>query len=319
MWNLMGRLPLTGQILWFFQGQRGPRRREEGLKITCPLEGGTSWHYHRREALRIVEHTLKRNSVSWISPDKGEWLVDLDELKRSVAGLNFMPEYRLDHREAITTLGGADWLQGKALIMPEVENEERVAYRGSQYERVKYTTNVRLYITPEDARRVIVASETPVEIRESLERFVEDHPDPDRAAFVMMRYGETRAHREITAAVKDGLAAHGIAGLRADDKRYHNDLYYNILTYMHGCGHGVAVFERIEQESFNPNVALEVGYMLALRKEVCLLKDKTLPTLHGDLVGRLYDPFDPQDAAGTIPDKLSKWLSDKGLVFNGGV
>ena len=59
---------------------------------------------------------------------------------------------------------------------------------------------------------------------------------------------------------------------------------------------------------------LEVGYMLGLRKSVCLLKDRTLKTLHTDLVGKLYRQFDPQDPEGTIPNELSKWISDRDLI-----
>jgi DNA-binding PadR family transcriptional regulator len=37
-------------------------------------------------------------------------------------------------------------------------------------------------------------------------------------------------------------------------------------------------------------------------------------SLPADLVGQLYDPFDTQDPAGTIPAVVSKWISDKGLA-----
>lgn len=82
---------------------------------------------------------------------------------------------------------------------------------------------------------------------------------------------------------------------------------------MHGCGSGIAVFERLEEENFNPNVAFEVGYMLAMKKPVCLLKDRTLTTLHADLMGKIYKEFDPQNPSKTIPAVLSRWLADKGL------
>lgn len=157
-------------------------------------------------------------------------------------------------------------------------------------------------------------SATPPEITTSLERFRRDHPDPSKVAFIMMRFGKTPAHDNITAAVRNELASHGITALRADDKEYHDDLFPNVLTYMYGCSFGVAIFERIEAEDFNPNVALEVGYMLALSKPVCLLKDRTLRTLHTDLVGKLYKSFDPQDPSGSIPPELQKWTRDKGLV-----
>jgi nucleoside 2-deoxyribosyltransferase len=83
---------------------------------------------------------------------------------------------------------------------------------------------------------------------------------------------------------------------------------------MHGCGFGIAVFDRIEEESFNPNISLEVGYMLALKKPLCILKDRTLKTLHSDLVGRLYRVFDPLDPKATIYAQIAPWLRDKGFA-----
>jgi hypothetical protein len=154
----------------------------------------------------------------------------------------------------------------------------------------------------------------PIEIQESLERFRIDHPDPSKTAFVMMRFGQTRAHDEIIAGIKRALDPIGITAVRADDKQYHDDLFPNVLTYIYGSGFGIAVFERIETEEFNPNVALEVGYMFALKKAVCLLKDKTLKTLHADLVGKLYRVFDPLNPIETIPSELSRWLRDKELA-----
>lgn len=153
---------------------------------------------------------------------------------------------------------------------------------------------------------------TPVEIRHSLTRLQGDHPDPRKLAFVMMRFGDTTAHQNITAAIRNALEPLGIAAVRADERQYHDDLLWNILTYVYAASFGIAVFERIETEQVNPNVALEVGYMLALRKPVCLLKDRTLPTLHADLVGKLYRVFDPLDPTRTIPKELSTWLRDKG-------
>jgi nucleoside 2-deoxyribosyltransferase len=154
----------------------------------------------------------------------------------------------------------------------------------------------------------------PVEIKESLVRFRKDHPVPSEVAFTMMKFGGTTSHKRIVEGIHLALQPHGIGSVRADDKQYHDDLYYNILTYIYGSGFGIAVFERIEAEEFNPNVALEVGYFTALGKPVCLLKDKTLRTLHADLIGKLYRPFDPQDPAGTIAPELTNWMRDKGII-----
>ena len=153
----------------------------------------------------------------------------------------------------------------------------------------------------------------PVEIKESIEHFKRDFSDPKKVAFIMMKFGTTPAYKKIVTAIRDTLASHGIQGVTSDNKQYHDDLYYNVLTYLYGSGFGIAVFERIEADQFNPNVSFEVGYMLALKKPVCLLVDKTLK-LYTDLLGKLYKEFDPHDPAETIPDVISKWLRDKEMV-----
>ena len=154
----------------------------------------------------------------------------------------------------------------------------------------------------------------PLEITESLKSFSRDYPEIHRNAFVMMKFGKTKAHDSIINAIKSTLGKYGIHALRADDKQYHDDLFPNVLTYIYGCRFCIAVFERLEEDDFNPNVSLEVGYMGALKKSTCLLKDTTLKTLHTDLIGKLYKIFDPQDAENTIPPELEKWLRDKNLI-----
>jgi hypothetical protein len=171
-----------------------------------------------------------------------------------------------------------------------VESQARAADRGEVHEEI---------------------TAIPPEISQSLMRFREDYPGGAVTAFLMMRFGQTRAHKEITTVIREVLSAHGIRGLRADDKYYHDDLFSNVRTYLHGCTFGIGVFERVEREDFNPNVSLEVGYLFGLGRDVCLLKDRTLQALHTDLTGRLYVGFDPQEPATTIPEPLTKWLADK--------
>jgi hypothetical protein len=154
----------------------------------------------------------------------------------------------------------------------------------------------------------------PVAIQESLGLLRADYPNPDKTAFIMMQFADTSAHTGIEGALKATLTKYGFTGLLARDKEYNEDLYANIQTYMHGCGFGIAVFDRIEQEMFNPNISLEVGYMLGLKKRVLLLKDKSLKSLHADLVGKLYKPFDVLNPAGTIPAQMEQWMEDKGLI-----
>ena len=167
-------------------------------------------------------------------------------------------------------------------------------------------------LPPSPPATSVLVSEPPM-IADSLKRFRAAYPDPSKVAFLMLKFA-TPADDAITQAVRDTLAKYGMIALRADEAEYHEDLYYNVATYMHGCGFGIAVFERLQSGEFNPNVSLEVGYLRALRKPVCLLKDETLQSLHADLVGKLYRSFDPRAVEQTVPAALSAWLKDQGLL-----
>ncbi len=151
------------------------------------------------------------------------------------------------------------------------------------------------------------------EIAKEIEAFNADHKGK-KTAFIIMQFSKTNAHDKIVQTIKDTLNNHGIVGLRADDKEYADNLFANIKTYMHCCDFGISVFERILEDNFNPNVSIEVGYMMGLRKNVCLLKDQTLKNLPTDLIGKLYKEFDPQDVGKTLPDQLEKWMKDKGII-----
>jgi len=151
----------------------------------------------------------------------------------------------------------------------------------------------------------------PLEITHSLESFQKDHLGIKNIAFIMMQFGQTQKHSDILVAIRKSLKLHDIISHRADDRQYHDDIFYNILTYLHGCDFGIAVFDQIEDKSFNPNVSLEVGYMLALGKPICYLKEKSLPSLHTDLVGKYYQVFDIDYCESSIDVVISQWLSDK--------
>ena len=273
---------------------------EEGVKVSFDRMHSSN-PYQRRDTIKVIERILEKKDVPWIAPGHKEWTFDLDKLKE------FIPE-----------LSSMDWFKGKVSIEPEFETFETgkrsVFYDAGRFDRPQYKATVAFYIVPEVLRRPIMKSDPPVEIKESLARFKLDHPDHTKVAFIMMQFGKTKAHDKIVEAIRSVLDSHGLIGVKADDKQYNDDLFPNVMTYLYGCGFGIAVFERIEDEEFNPNVSLEVGYMFALRKPVCLLKDETLKTLHTDLIGKLYKDFDPQDPVKTIPIKISQWLSDKRIA-----
>lgn len=268
----------------------------------------------------ILEHFksgVGASRTNWLSPRLVNWILDLDEF-----------------RSAFPEIAHLSWLHGQVVVEPEVEAAERrsrVAVRrtiqshlGDQFahsplapphERHRwYECKVVFRIPREMVTAENAAQGVPLEIKESLENFRRDHPDPGKVAMVIMRFGESKAHENILDGLKYALNSHGIIAIRADEKQYHDDLFSNVATYMHGCGFAIAVYERIEEDTFNPNISMEVGYLMALRKPVCILKDRTLKTLHSDIMGKLYRQFDPHDPGGSIPSELAQWIKDKNLV-----
>jgi hypothetical protein len=294
MFLVVGHNP--NSLLWDFFGNE---YEEDGvtIKVHFGWEQGPS---SRRINIQKAESYIRTHpGFEWLTLSKPRWIVDLDSLREQFTGLRTL-----------------DWLRGKVALEPDIEREEKVTpvfdtSRG-QIERRYVILRFVLVVTQDTMRERPMSA--PVEIQESLARFREDHPTDIKVAFIMMRFGSSQAHERIVAGIKESLAQHGVIGLRADDKQYHDDILWNIVTYIYGCGFGVAVFERLLTDDFNPNVSLEVGYMMALRKQVCLLKDQTLPKLQTDLVGRLYRPFDTQDPVNSIVPQLEAWIKDKGIV-----
>ena len=159
-----------------------------------------------------------------------------------------------------------------------------------------------------------LAQPHPPEIAMSLDRLRAKYPDPKKLGFLIMRFTAAKPFQGIVEAIKKTAKEFDVDVIRADEQEFHADLWGNVRTYLHGCGFGIAIYERIETNEPNANVGLEVGYLMAMNKPVLLLKDKTVDTLQADLAGKLYNPFDPHDPEGTIPDQLKKWLQDNGVV-----
>jgi hypothetical protein len=317
MHYVTGHPVISGEIVWqYFPSST--RDSDDGIRVGFHLAKA----YNRRKALKIVEDYVTRNKVRWISPTPKDWIFNLDKLHEDIGNykqLGWMrPVFKINQEiktedvetEDIETFQRLDWMRGKLKIEPNIENENREVFG-----KVQQETSVAFYIDPKDLEvQRMVEYTPPVEIRESLERFHADFPDGTKTAFIMMQFGTTKAHEAIVKGIRNVLKPLGIDALRADDKHYHDDLFPNVLTYLWGCSFGVAVFERIQADEFNPNVSLEVGYMLAMKKPVCLLKDQTLKTLQTDLVGKLYRTFDPQDPVNSIAPELTQWLKDKGML-----
>lgn len=154
----------------------------------------------------------------------------------------------------------------------------------------------------------------PAHVRNGLLSFLADHPDYNKNCFLIMPFRQSSPLLEIQKNIISVLAGSGFRVLRADDYVYSENVFTNIEVFMHGCKFAVSVIERAASEQHNANVALEIGYMLGMKKEVCLLKERTVSALPSDLQGRLYVEFDMFSIDATVRTNLGRWLHDRRIV-----
>lgn len=138
--------------------------------------------------------------------------------------------------------------------------------------------------------------------------FLGDHPDRARNVFIMMRFQPSDQLHTAHEALVTTLAERGLHAIRADDRDYTGDLWSNIELCMRLSSYGIAIFEDIDSRDFNPNVSLELGYMLGTAKRVLILKEKRLPTLPADVVHKLYRPWDSYKPAETVSAEVGAWI-----------
>ena len=120
--------------------------------------------------------------------------------------------------------------------------------------------------------------------------------------------------------VEDTLRDNGIIPLVANipGGRFSSKLWEDIIIHTHVCDFGIAIFaddsifnerDNKERDKMNPNVNIEVGYMLSEQKEVLFLKHNNLPELPSDFKGEQYASFSDENLA----DELKKWLEARGF------
>ena len=250
--------------------------------------------------LKEFRKHLEAYGIDWIKPHENlteEWIIDLESLRTSFDFLK---------RE--------DYLYEKILLEPVFEKKQENDYLTEK--PVVTETSLKFKIVPNELiiYKLSKKEDYLSDLREPLTKFYKEHSHNNKCAFLMMKYENSPLQSKIVLQLRDLFKKHGLELLRADDKYYSDDLLSNIRTYMHGCGFGVAIFDRINSEEFNPNVSLEIGYMMALKKPILFLKDITLKSLQTDLVGKLYEEFDFQNSKKSFDKSVTKWLKQHDLL-----
>ncbi len=133
--------------------------------------------------------------------------------------------------------------------------------------------------------------------RSRIEGFVNQHPF-DKSVFIMIRY--RRRNETLIAAIKTALENRDLFGVVASEHTLTDDLY-NPVACLLCCSRGIAVFDEAERaQTFNPNVAYELGMLHLLGRPCLILKHERLATLQTDILMKLYVPFATASDAGRL-------------------
>lgn len=152
-------------------------------------------------------------------------------------------------------------------------------------------------------------------------RFFADHPKFNQNVFIMTRFDAgNRLLVELDVELRKALRDRGLNPVRADDRMYMADrnLWNNVCVYMLCCQQGVAVLENRIAEEFNPNVALEYGFMRALNRRTLLLADSGFRHLRADIIGTLRETFDITDIAASVAPPVHRWCDEIGFPASEG-
>lgn len=233
--------------------------------------------------------------------------------RSEILALDILEGYLDAHDEISPPLDNSKWTD-EALHVP-FNTLAHVCGRFHSSMWVKFEdVRKELGLQTADVARKEPLDAAPPHLKHAVLSLLSEHPNYRSNCFLIMPFRETTIHQQIHRFLKVYLAEHGLTLLRADDRTYSEDVLGNIEAYLYGCRFAIAVHERVLSDDPNPNVALEIGYMLGLKKDVCLLKERTVKSLPSDLNGRLYVQFDSQNLETSLRENVGRWLKHKNLI-----
>lgn len=144
-------------------------------------------------------------------------------------------------------------------------------------------------------------------LKDNQSKFTKTFPHLDRNVFVMMPFVGNKL-RLIYSCIDKTLREHGLIPLRADQRSFSANLWWNVLTYMIGSSYGIVVYEPQDKVPFNPNVSIEGGFMTALDRPILFLVNKELKKLPVDWSGQLFKVYDPTNIESSIEAAISDWI-----------
>jgi len=234
--------------------------------------------------------------------------------RSEILPLDLLEGYLDAHDEIYPPIENAQWTDEALHVTFNTLSHIRGRFHASMWLKFEEIRR-ELGLQTADAARKEPVDAAPPHLKHAVLSLLSEHPNYRSNCFLIMPFRETQTHRQIHQILRAFFSEQGLNLLRADDRIYSEDVLGNIAAYLYGCRFAVAVHERVLSDDPNPNVSLEIGYMLGLKKDVCLLKERTVKSLPSDLSGRLYVQFDSQNLEISLRENVGQWLKKKNLVL----
>jgi len=110
--------------------------------------------------------------------------------------------------------------------------------------------------------------------------------------------------------VKDAVKEKIYHPYLAAETKLHPNLWENIECHMLACARGIAIVEDRFNPKLNPNVAMEWGWMRAMKKPVLYLVENAVPAAQSpaDVMGLIKSRFDWDNPKADIPRLIAEDL-----------
>jgi hypothetical protein len=150
-----------------------------------------------------------------------------------------------------------------------------------------------------------------------LEKFRETTTAPYRLrVFIMTKYCDGADAKldaqlqNVINTVKAAVRAEGYHPYLAAETKLHDNLWENVECLMLACARGIAIVENRFNPKLNPNVAMEWGWMRAMKKPVLYLIEKavTAEQIQPDVMGLIRSRFDWDNPEADIPRLIAEDL-----------
>lgn len=142
-----------------------------------------------------------------------------------------------------------------------------------------------------------------------------------KIGFLIRKFEERDDRNRLVNTVRETFRQKGFPIIDADEKTLHPETWGNIREFLDHCSFGVVIIDNLSPYTtgFNPNVFLEIGYLLALKKNIFILIQNSLAqTLPTDIKPFIYTSFDSQDIETILlRNKIIRWI-DNTINYNPG-